>query len=457
MIDKAFILPSNCNILTYTKMGESLPEMFKSNSKCSYHDSRYTNINVPLYNKGSNTNKVLLDKTYNKVKPHIYLNDDIFYDIEFNFTFKNENQNENKLHGITSYSDYSNLNIQNMYHNCKNDNFELFKIPIINLLSLEPYSTLIQEIFYTDSLKIEYPDIDTFNSEFLLPFLELLSDNDILKFNDIKEKNEIFNSYVIIDDFEALLIDVNYKIKIKQILKKGTIIYYYIKTDTFILKYGKFDKSIDRISVDYNGDEIRFIKEYIIENINIKSPIIEPIIKLDNPQFDRLKLHNYINNIINDIDIIYKFDLFFVHSVNLNSIMKSKSNSINYYKLLIKYIKSNNGFNILLSDIINNFFIPAFKTNNFNLIIISCRNNTKMVNSLQSLPKLNNSIYSINKSVRRYNSSINNNSNYLLTKPWLKTNRYISKVIKRSKKKNKNNLNIINNSNIMKFKKIMSY
>ena len=237
MIDKAFILPSNCNILTYTKMGESLPELFKSNSKCNYHDSRYTNINVPLYNKGSNKNKVLLDKTYNDVKPHIYLNDDIFYDIEFNFTFKNEKGKENKLHGITSYSDYSNLNIQNMYHNCNNDNFELFKIPIINLLSLEPYSTLMREIFYTDSLQIEYPDIDTFNIEFLLPFLELLSHNDIVNFNDIKEKNEIFNSYRIKEDFKALLIDVNYNITLKQILKKGTIIYYDIKTYTFMFIY----------------------------------------------------------------------------------------------------------------------------------------------------------------------------------------------------------------------------
>jgi len=130
--DRAFVI-DNYNILTYTKQFNYLSQQY-NNTKCpNINDATTEIINYNLFYNGNISNNVLLDgyktNTYNGIdtitKPHLYKENDIFFDIKLDFsleieTFTTDNSiTQNSLQGILNYTDFKNTKLIDIFNKCR--------------------------------------------------------------------------------------------------------------------------------------------------------------------------------------------------------------------------------------------------------------------------------------------------------------------------------------------------
>lgn len=135
-IDKGFVLPKNTNILHYGRnFFMTLPDIEQQNGE-------FINIKCPSQNTiglshtsyyidGAKKNKVLTPSNTNisdptlqppkkiEISPHLYRENNIMYDIEFNFSYNFDNK-YNTNHTITLYDDFNKPDMINKIKYCSN-------------------------------------------------------------------------------------------------------------------------------------------------------------------------------------------------------------------------------------------------------------------------------------------------------------------------------------------------
>ena len=135
IVEKGIVLPKNTNILFY---GENFKYTLYYNTmgydrETCPNPSTYTFKYNSLYREGSLKNKVLTSSYYTTrdtitneeelLKPHLYKENDIMFDISLHFSFRvGEKLNEikNDMQIISLYDDFKTDTMTNKFNNCSN-------------------------------------------------------------------------------------------------------------------------------------------------------------------------------------------------------------------------------------------------------------------------------------------------------------------------------------------------